>query len=101
MLDVEDDFLHACFHQAVEFFILHGATVAQRDRFVLVFLLVAVSRGIFAFELFSLRILNLQCAEVAVDVGATERDDGEMAENIVLEDGHGSGFRTHVHEGAS
>ena len=66
----------------VVFFVVDGGTVGQ-------------------LELFGFVVVDLERGDVVRDVFSAQRDDGQVAQDAALVDGHRGGAEAHVHENAA
>ena len=104
VLDVLHNLLHACPDDVVEVALLIGAVaIAQGDDLVGVVVgVLYVGIAIGALEGFGFALLAVEdVGDVAGDVGSSQGDDGQMAQEFALVDGHRGGFTAHVDKHAA
>ena len=94
--------LHAGFHDVDELALLHAAVVVDGIGLARVDLVgVGVGRGVVDLHLLGVLLLHLQRCDVLGDVVASQGNDGEVAQNLLVEHGHCCGVGSQVDQYAS
>ena len=101
--DVVENFIDTSFHNVLQEQGVDGGLVFQRIDLVLVFAFhrFAVGLGETTFQGFGILLLDLLTANVLRDVVSAQRDDCQVAEDVVLIDRYGGRVRTKVDERAA
>ena len=94
---VLDDFGHTTLHNLDELTALYGAVGVDGQLQVVVDIaVVGESRCVFQFHFLSLAFLHLQRCDILGDVGTAERNDGQVAQDVLVVDRYGGGVCTQV-----
>ena len=89
MVHVGNNLFVASLHNLLKLFLVLCAVEAQVDLLSRLVLAVgAVSRAVLLLQRLCFLCFHLEAGDVARHIGAAQRDDAEMAQDVVLVDGH-------------